>query len=586
MASVADELLKSDNLDRLKEGEIFVDKETGKRYRVRKTILPHHSSSGPHGLGDPEDRTLRRIEADVIIPNRMNAQIEKVECNNYYLDLVQCLRTEGAVRGLSSCKPQLGFFNRCKYDKFIIIMGKCQICSVDIPDGEGSQEVHETGKRHMRLRAFQESVLTLADRSVFLKWVNTEGQPILDKLAIAKVMSKSGAIDRILFRAGTTHAIVEFISISSTKDVLSQKIVHINGVKVNCCKRLMQFPSYEKQSIDINQVIVQAQESDGFIAQIDSIMEQIEINKDQILLRENCAKRLEMELGKYFVSPRVRIFGSSVTSIGIVDSDIDACLCFDATPFEQKLSPELSRDKHTLLTCDAFLLKGRRVHAEEIIRLTPADRARFLSKVLNEVRKEVGWLGQQRPIVDARCPIVRFIADKLQVHMSLFYINCYFKMLVDLSIDNYLGCAKSDYLKGLIESDISGNIRRILLGFRFWAMSNELFEPSPVQMKGHFNAYVLNLMCIGYMQSIGLIPVFSHSATEVTLVLLISVFQLITCIIYRIGIIGIEGTRVDVINIAHFLNQMLIKLKLEMGSARKEHEVLRQPDKVVTPMEE
>lgn len=35
--------------------------------------------------GDPEDRTLRKIEADVIIPNRMNTQIERVECNESYL---------------------------------------------------------------------------------------------------------------------------------------------------------------------------------------------------------------------------------------------------------------------------------------------------------------------------------------------------------------------------------------------------------------------------------------------------------------------------------------------------------------------
>lgn len=43
--------IKTDDLHKLKEGEIFVDAETGKKYRVRKTFLPQHIGGGPHGLG-------------------------------------------------------------------------------------------------------------------------------------------------------------------------------------------------------------------------------------------------------------------------------------------------------------------------------------------------------------------------------------------------------------------------------------------------------------------------------------------------------------------------------------------------------
>lgn len=31
-------------------------------------------------LGDPNDRSLRRVEADVSIPERMNERIQRVEC--------------------------------------------------------------------------------------------------------------------------------------------------------------------------------------------------------------------------------------------------------------------------------------------------------------------------------------------------------------------------------------------------------------------------------------------------------------------------------------------------------------------------
>ncbi|GMT32701.1 hypothetical protein PFISCL1PPCAC_23998, partial [Pristionchus fissidentatus] len=111
-------LLSTDDLSGLKEGEIFTDPQTGKKFRVKKTILPHYSSSGPFGLGDPDDRTLRRIEADVIIPNRMNAAVERVECNAQYMDLIKCFRSEGAVKGLAECKPILALFNACKAEKF------------------------------------------------------------------------------------------------------------------------------------------------------------------------------------------------------------------------------------------------------------------------------------------------------------------------------------------------------------------------------------------------------------------------------------------------------------------------------------
>lgn len=43
--------IKTDDLHHLKEGEVFVDSESGQKYRVRKTALPQHYISGPHGVG-------------------------------------------------------------------------------------------------------------------------------------------------------------------------------------------------------------------------------------------------------------------------------------------------------------------------------------------------------------------------------------------------------------------------------------------------------------------------------------------------------------------------------------------------------
>lgn len=41
---------KIEDLSDLKEGNIFTD-ENGKRYRVRKTLLPQAATLGPHGQG-------------------------------------------------------------------------------------------------------------------------------------------------------------------------------------------------------------------------------------------------------------------------------------------------------------------------------------------------------------------------------------------------------------------------------------------------------------------------------------------------------------------------------------------------------
>ena len=102
------DLLKTDNLENLKEGEIFVDKETGKKYRVKKTMIGRYGGIGGFYfliwklflllskneilplkiffyLDDPNDRTLRKMEADVLIPNEMNKVIEREECRKDYL---------------------------------------------------------------------------------------------------------------------------------------------------------------------------------------------------------------------------------------------------------------------------------------------------------------------------------------------------------------------------------------------------------------------------------------------------------------------------------------------------------------------
>ncbi|KAI6205395.1 COX assembly mitochondrial protein [Aphelenchoides besseyi] len=109
--------LSSEELRKLKEGEI-VTGEDGKKYRVRKTILRKEAITGPCGIGDPQDRSLRKIEAEVLIPNMMNKEVEKIECRSQFEGLVACMRREGGAVGLRTCTDVLEVFNKCKKEKF------------------------------------------------------------------------------------------------------------------------------------------------------------------------------------------------------------------------------------------------------------------------------------------------------------------------------------------------------------------------------------------------------------------------------------------------------------------------------------
>lgn len=85
-------------------------------------MLPKEAVTGPHGIGEPDDRSLRKIEANVVIPNMMNKRIEQTECKSEIEELIRCMKREGAALGLQRCKEFLGVFNVCKQKKYACFM--------------------------------------------------------------------------------------------------------------------------------------------------------------------------------------------------------------------------------------------------------------------------------------------------------------------------------------------------------------------------------------------------------------------------------------------------------------------------------
>ncbi|KAK9506346.1 hypothetical protein O3M35_008301 [Rhynocoris fuscipes] len=52
-------------------------------------------NKGPHGLGDPEDRSLRKVELEVVIPQKMREKARSEKCSAEVEDFNQCCLANG-----------------------------------------------------------------------------------------------------------------------------------------------------------------------------------------------------------------------------------------------------------------------------------------------------------------------------------------------------------------------------------------------------------------------------------------------------------------------------------------------------------
>lgn len=76
------------------------------------TVLPDRMGGGPHGLGDPEDRSLRRVEVDVLIPKLMRDRAREEKCAELVEAFSQCSRDSGLAM-VYKCRPQNNAMKDC-----------------------------------------------------------------------------------------------------------------------------------------------------------------------------------------------------------------------------------------------------------------------------------------------------------------------------------------------------------------------------------------------------------------------------------------------------------------------------------------
>ncbi|VDN05085.1 unnamed protein product [Thelazia callipaeda] len=582
-----DGLIKTDDLRHLREDELFVDAETGQKYRVRKTLLPAHSVGGPHGVGDPNDRSLRRVEADVLIPNMMNERIQRVECreplqssnlfcftscHNFHIkvsDLAECLKREGSFLGLRKCQNQLNRYEECQLALFndpwfrqqitdeyvkeraeyrrtgknekerqweryceykrrrgdwpeiasdsnsyaflhlinhisgMMDVNWCHLCMVQL-SSKSLLSVHNSGKRHQKKVEEYENLCALSARSIFISELDPELN--VTESEISEALSCFGKVEQVrLDKKKGKFAIVEFDQEFAAQRAIFEDKVRIGRQVVPVRARKIDFDysklKRETHMLDIDKLKNHLNQFPTFEDQVYALLQLCCLSDAQCKEREDCAKILTEVLKDYFTSGmHVRIFGSSVTSLGIKNSDIDATLFFNKPLVKQYSAGDLERNKYMLMTCDISTIKARKICPEEYARLSPADRVRLLNKIINDIRKcSTAPIISQYPILNTRCPLVRFIFDR--------------KHVVDLSVDNHLGYAKCDWLKHIAHSDSSQLIRKFLVSFRIWAHANGLLEAGEKE-RSYFNAYILNLLCITFLQLHDYIPPLQRSRQE------------------------------------------------------------------------
>ncbi|CAK1586974.1 unnamed protein product [Parnassius mnemosyne] len=79
---------------------------------TEKAVLSEKYSAGPHGLGDPEDRTLRKVELEVLIPKLMREKAKTEKCVQEVADFNHCC-IESSILMVVKCRKENSVMKSC-----------------------------------------------------------------------------------------------------------------------------------------------------------------------------------------------------------------------------------------------------------------------------------------------------------------------------------------------------------------------------------------------------------------------------------------------------------------------------------------
>ncbi|KAL1494435.1 hypothetical protein ABEB36_010034 [Hypothenemus hampei] len=77
----------------------------------RKTISKK-IGGGPHGLGDPDDKSLRRVEIDVMIPKKMRDLARSEKCFKEVEAFTECCKSNHILMSIK-CRNENSMLKQC-----------------------------------------------------------------------------------------------------------------------------------------------------------------------------------------------------------------------------------------------------------------------------------------------------------------------------------------------------------------------------------------------------------------------------------------------------------------------------------------
>ncbi|XP_011876093.1 PREDICTED: COX assembly mitochondrial protein homolog [Vollenhovia emeryi] len=76
------------------------------------SVLPPKFGGGPQGLGDPDDRSLRKVEKDVLVPKLMRERTKAEKCVDEVRDFHDCCLKAGLLH-VVKCRGENNRMKAC-----------------------------------------------------------------------------------------------------------------------------------------------------------------------------------------------------------------------------------------------------------------------------------------------------------------------------------------------------------------------------------------------------------------------------------------------------------------------------------------
>ncbi|XP_037024416.1 COX assembly mitochondrial protein homolog [Bradysia coprophila] len=75
-------------------------------------VLPNRMGGGPHGLGDPDDKQLRKVEKEILVPKIMRERAKETHCAEVVKAFETCCKANNVLM-VVNCRAENDALKTC-----------------------------------------------------------------------------------------------------------------------------------------------------------------------------------------------------------------------------------------------------------------------------------------------------------------------------------------------------------------------------------------------------------------------------------------------------------------------------------------